>query len=65
MLGTIRDRLKLGTIVSMMESKGEVIKHVERFSYLGSFLTSNGRCDTEIKRRTGIATKSLKDLVIF
>ena len=43
-------------------SVGVVIKQVEQFNYLGSMLTSDGRCETEIKRRIGIAKKSFKDL---
>ena len=34
-----------------LESNGEIIKQEGQFSYLGNFLTSDGRCDTEIKRR--------------
>ena len=45
-----------------MKSDGVVIKQVEQFNYLGSMLTSDGRCETEIKRRIGIAKKSFKDL---
>ena len=45
-----------------LKSAGVVIKQVEQFNYLGSMLTSDGRCETEIKRRIGIAKKSFKDL---
>ena len=45
-----------------LKSTGVVIKQVEQFNYLGSMLTSDGRCETEIKRRIGIAKKSFKDL---
>ena len=45
-----------------LKSDGVVIKQVEQFNYLGSMLTSDGRCKTEIKRRIGIAKKSFKDL---
>ena len=45
-----------------LKSAGIVIKQVEQFNYLGSMLTSDGRCETEIKRRIGIAKKSFKDL---
>jgi len=37
------------------------IKQVKQFSYLGSILTSNGRCDTEIKQRIRMAKKSFRD----
>ena len=43
-----------------LKSAGVVIKQVEQFNYLGSMLTSDGRCETEIKRRIGIAKKSFK-----
>ena len=35
------------------------IKQVKQFSYLGSILTSNGRCDTDIKQRIRMAKKFL------
>ena len=41
---------------------GQAVRQVKQFSYLGSILTSDGRCDTEIKRRTGVAMKAFKDL---
>ena len=44
---------------------GKAIKRVKQFSYLISILTSDGRCDTEIKRRIGTAKKALKDLACF
>jgi hypothetical protein len=31
------------------------IKQVSRFVYLGSLITSDGKCDEEIKRRIGMA----------
>ena len=31
------------------------IKQVNRFVYLGSLITSDGKCDEEIKRRIGMA----------
>ena len=30
------------------------IKQVKKFSYLGSMLTEDGKCDTEIQRRIGL-----------
>ena len=36
-------------------SKGETIKQVKTFKYLGYIITSDGRCSTEIKRRIAIA----------
>jgi len=35
--------------------KGEEIKNVEKFTYLGSLITSDGRSVTEIKKRIGMA----------
>ena len=45
-----------------LKSKGGDIKQVENFVYLGSTLTVDGRSDTEIKKRIGIAKKVFKDL---
>ena len=41
---------------------GQAIRQVKQLSYLGSIFTSDGRCDTEIKRRIGVAKKASKDL---
>ena len=30
---------------------GQAMRQVKQFSYLGSILTSDGRCDTEVKRK--------------
>ena len=38
-----------------LKSKGETIKQVNRFKYHGYIVTSDGKCDTEVKRRTAIA----------
>ena len=38
-----------------VEINGEVIKQVQKFKYLGYTITSDGRCNTEIKRRIAIA----------
>ena len=45
-----------------LKSKDGDIKQVENFVYLGSTLTVDGRSDTEIKKRIGIAKKTFKDL---
>ena len=37
---------------------GQAIRQVKQFSYLGSILTSDGRCDTKIKRRIRVAKKA-------
>src|SRR6218665_1154031 len=34
---------------------GEILEQVEQFSYLGALITSDGRCETEIKTRIGMA----------
>ena len=34
---------------------GDQIETVEKFAYLGSIITNDGRCENEIKRRIGIA----------
>ena len=41
---------------------GQAMRQVKQFSYLGSILTSDGRCDTEMKRRIGVAKEAFKDL---
>ena len=38
------------------------IKQVKKFSYLGSMLTEDGNCDTEIQRRFGIAKGAFQKL---
>src|SRR6218665_1606820 len=34
---------------------GEILEQVEQFKYLGALITSDGRCETEIKTRIGMA----------
>ena len=38
--------------------RGDLIKQVQKFKYLGYIITSDGRCSTEIKRRIAIAKDS-------
>src|SRR6218665_1175319 len=38
---------------------GEILEQVERFRYLGALITSDGRCETEIKTRIGMAKNAL------
>ena len=45
-----------------LKSKGETIKQVQKFKYLGYIITSEGRCNTEIKRRIAIAKDSFSKL---
>jgi hypothetical protein len=41
---------------------GRKIKQVEQFSFLGSLMTSDGKCDLEIKRRIGIAKTAFQNM---
>ena len=45
-----------------MKSKGEIIKQVNKFKYLGCLITSDGKWDIEIKRRIGIAKDCFKKM---
>jgi len=45
-----------------IKEKDEVLEQVDQFIYLGSKVTSDGKCDTEIKIRIGIAKTSYKRL---
>ena len=45
-----------------LKSKGENIKQVQKFKYLGYMITSDGRCSTEIKRRIAIAKDSFNKM---
>ena len=45
-----------------LKGKGEVIKQVNIFKYLGYMINSDGRCSTEIKRRIAIAKDSFKKM---
>ena len=46
-------------------SKGERIKQVKTFKYLGYIITSDGRCSTEIKRRIAIAKDSFNKMSLI
>ncbi|MCH9665805.1 MAG: hypothetical protein K0U41_08180 [Gammaproteobacteria bacterium] len=48
-----RCELKIGDIT---------IQKIKKFNYLGSMITEDGRCDTEIRRRIGIAKDSFQKL---
>ena len=43
-------------------SKGEQIRQVQKFKYLGYTLTSDGKCRTEIKKRIAIAKASFQKM---
>jgi len=40
----------------------DVIQQVDKFNFLGSYITEDGRCDLEIKRRIGIAKENFQRL---
>ena len=40
----------------------DTIKQVQKFNYLGSLLTENGKCDEEIKKRIGMAEDAFQKL---
>ena len=48
--------------ICKITSKGEQIKQVLHFKYLGYIITSDGRCDAEIKRRIAIAKDSFNKM---
>jgi len=41
---------------------GEILEQVERFRYLGAFITSDVRCETEIKIRIGMAKNAFNQM---
>ena len=41
---------------------GQIIEAVDEFIYLGSKLTSDGRCTPDVLRRIGIASSAMNDL---
>ena len=43
------------TPVCIVKVKEDALEQVNQFQYLGSMVTSTGKCDTEIRRRIGIA----------
>ena len=40
----------------------EEIKQVEKFNYLGSLITSDGKCDAEIKKRIAMTKDTFEKL---
>ena len=42
--------------------ENEQIQKVNKFNYLESYITKNGKCDAEIKRRFGIAKEAFDRL---
>ena len=52
--------------VIQIKVNGEVLKQVQNFKYLGQLITSNGRTDTEVRRRIEISRQKLinmKDII--
>ena len=45
-----------------VQVNGEMLEQVAEFTYLGSTVTSDGRCEKEIKRRIGIAKSTFKKM---
>jgi hypothetical protein len=41
---------------------GEPIKQVDRFNYLGSTITSDGRCDEDIKKRIALSKQAFQKM---
>ncbi len=48
-----------------IEVGGRRIEQVEKFSYLGSWITEDGRCDKEIRMRIGIAKSAFKKMKTY
>ena len=47
----------LNTLPCNVTVSGDKLEQVDQFSYLGSVITQDSRCDKEIKRRVGISKK--------
>jgi len=47
----------LNTLPCNVTVNGDKLEQVDQFSYLGSLITQDSRCDKEIKRRIGISKK--------
>ena len=45
-----------------LKTGDNTIKQVQKFNYLGSLLTENGKCDEEIKKRIGRAKDAFQKL---
>ena len=41
---------------------GQLIEQVSRFTYLGQLITEDGKCEEEIKRRTGQARSAFNTM---
>ena len=49
---------KLITTPTCHINDGNILEQVQSFIYLGSFISSDARCEKEIRRRIGIAKSS-------
>ena len=45
-----------------IELEGQVVEQVSCFTYLGQTITEDGKCDDEIKRRTGQARSTFNSM---
>ncbi len=54
---TVNNRIKEGLLL-----RGKELQHVERFKYIGTTLTANCDCSTDIRIRTATALKVMSDL---
>ena len=50
---------------SNVNINGEPIKQAVRFNYLGSTITSDGRCDEEIKKRKALSKQAFQNMNCF
>jgi len=48
----------LNTLPCNVTVNGDKLEQVDQFSYLGSLITQDSRCDKEVKRRIGIQKKT-------
>ena len=48
--------------VCNLKINGKSIKQAERFNYLGSTITSDGRCDEEIKKRISLSKQAFQKM---
>ena len=62
----VRRNIKDGTKISI-KVDGVTLEQVESYQYLGQLITEDGRCETEIRRRIGIARTNflkMKDVLV-
>jgi len=49
----------LNTLPCNVAVNGDKLEQVDQFSYRGSLITQDGRCDKEVKHRVGISKKTV------